>query len=312
MNFILQISKYIIGIGLIAWLVSTGQIDLNSISEISSKTFIIAMILSFASLFFATYRLRLLLKTQHFKVDFFETYKLNMLGIFYSLFLPGGVSGDILKGFHLLKYRNDNNSKTNIITTLFFDRYLGLYAMFVLASIVSIFTDFQSPKIEYVKYIIFVITVGLTIAPFCIYFIIKVLHDYHLLKRFDYLYGKMIKVKQSIQKFMKFKLLLTSVFFGIIGHVLTILIIWTISVDLNFMIGLYNALIVSPIAFVVNLLPISPGGIGVGEKAFKELFLLYGIEGGATVFFISRFFMYLPGVYGAYVFTQQKFSLKRG
>lgn len=243
MNFILQISKYIIGIGLIVWLVSTGQIDLNSISEISSKTFIIAMILSFASLFFATYRLRLLLKTQHFKVGFFETYKLNMLGIFYSLFFTRRCFWWHFKGFHLLKYRNDNNSKTNIITTLFLDRYLGLYAMFVLASIVSIVTDFQSPKIEYVKYY-FVITAGLTIAPFCIYFLIKVLHDYHLLKRFDYLYGKMIKVKQSIQKFMKFKLLLTSVFLGIIGHVLTILIIWTISVDLNFMIGLYNALIV--------------------------------------------------------------------
>jgi len=311
MNFIFQISKYAIGIGLIIWLVSTDQLDLNSIMDLSSQTFIMAMTFSFTSLFFATYRLKILLKTQHFKLGFFETYKLNMLGIFYSLFLPGGVSGDILKGFHLLKYRNDNNSKTNIITTLFLDRYLGLYAMFVLASIVSIFTDFQSLKIEYFKYSIFVITLGLTVTPFFIYFVIKLLFYYHLLKRFDYLYEKMIKVKQSIQKFMKLKLLLISILLGTFGHIFTILIIWAVSEDLNFMIGLYNALIVSPIAFIVNLLPISPGGIGVGEKAFKELFLLYGIEGGATVFFISRFFMYLPGLYGAYLFTQQKFNIKR-
>lgn len=311
MNFIFQISKYIIGIGLIIWLVSTGQLNLNSISDLSIQTFIMAMIFSFTSLFFATLRLKFLLNVQHFNIKFFETYKLNMLGIFYSLFLPGGVSGDILKGFHLLKFRNDNNSKTNIITTLFLDRYVGLYVMFLLASIVSMFTNIQSPKIEYLKYIIFVITLCLTIAPFFIYFIIKILHDYHLLKKFDYLYEKMIKVKQSTQQFIQLKLLLISVLLGILGHILTILIIWIISTDLNFMISLYNTLIVSPIAFVINLLPISPGGIGVGEKAFKELFLIYGVEGGATVFFISRFFMYLPGLYGVYAFTQQKLNMKK-
>jgi uncharacterized protein (TIRG00374 family) len=306
-----QILKYVIGIGLIVWLMSTGQIDLNSIVNLSYQSLIMAMVFSFLSLSFATYRLKILLKTQHFKMGFREIYKLNMLGIFYSLFLPGGVSGDVLKGFHLLEYRNDHNSKTNIITTLFLDRYLGLYSMFVLASLVGFFTDFQSDKIEYVKYIIFIMTFGLTIAPFFMYVIIKFLHDYHLLKKFDYLYSKMIKVKLSVQKFIKLELLLKSILLGIIGHILTILILWTISVDLGFMIGLYNALIVSPIAFVVNLLPISPGGIGVGEKAFNELFYLYGVEGGATVFFISRFFMYLPGLYGAYIFTQQKFYIKK-
>ena len=99
--------------------------------------------------------------------------------------------------------------------------------------------------------------------------------------------------------------------YGLIGHLLTILIIWVIAEDINITIGLVNILLVSPLAFVANLLPISPGGIGVGEKAFEELFLLYGVSGGATVFFISRFFMYLPGLFGIFHFFTSSNKIKQ-
>lgn len=306
MHLALQILKYLVGIGLIVWLVSTNQINLDTIKDLTLITIISAGTLTFSSLYFATLRLKLLLNSQHFDISIFNIYKLNMLGIFYSLFLPGGVSGDLVKGYHLLKHRNDKNSKTNIITTLFLDRYLGLVSMFILASGVMTFTSSAPAALEYLYYLIILITTVLIITPFLIYAVIVFFHDHHMLVKYDYIYSKIMKVKLSIQKFINIKLLLISILYGIIGHVLSILIIWIISENLQSFIGLFNVLIISPLAFVVNLLPISPGGIGVGEKAFEELFLLYGISGGATVFFISRFFMYLPGIFGLLVFLERK------
>lgn len=306
MHQIIQIFKYLVGIGLIVWLITTNQINLDMVQHLTAQTIIFATFLSFLSLFFATVRLNLLLNNQSFNISSMNTYKLNMLGIFYSLFLPGGISGDVLKGYHLLKYRNDNNTKTNIVTTLFLDRYLGLLSMFILASLVLQFAINVPNKLEFLYYLIALITSGLIVMPFIIYGVIIFFHDHHIMQKYDYLYDKIIKIKDSTKKFMNIRLLLSSLFLGFLGHLMTILIIWIVSENLNASIGLLNALIITPLAFVVNLLPISPGGIGVGEKAFQELFLVYGIAGGATVFFISRFFMYLPGLLGLYVFLQKK------
>lgn len=306
MNHILQILKYLVGIGLIAWLVSTNQINLNMVKDLTSQTIFIAIFLSFLSLLFATARLKLLLNNQDFNISSVNIYKLNILGIFYSLFLPGGVSGDVVKGYHLLKYRNDKNSKTNIVTTLFLDRYLGLLSMFILASIVMTLASSAPTKLKYLYHVITLVTAGLAIAPFLVYKLIVFFHGHHMLTKYDYLYNKIMKIKFSMQKFINLKLILISLLYGVVGHLLSILIIWVVSENVDASVGLLNTLIISPLAFVVNLLPISPGGMGVGEKAFQELFLLYGVSGGATVFFISRFFMYLPGLLGLYVFLQNK------
>jgi uncharacterized membrane protein YbhN (UPF0104 family) len=39
---------------------------------------------------------------------------------------------------------------------------------------------------------------------------------------------------------------------------------------------------------LANMLPVTPGGLGVGEAAFAHLFALFGTEGGAVVALIGR------------------------
>jgi uncharacterized membrane protein YbhN (UPF0104 family) len=56
--------------------------------------------------------------------------------------------------------------------------------------------------------------------------------------------------------------------------------------------------LVAPVGHLVNSLPLTPGGIGVGESAFNALFLLTGIHGGAEALLCMRLWNCVVGVLG--------------
>ena len=62
------------------------------------------------------------------------------------------------------------------------------------------------------------------------------------------------------------------------------------------------------------VLPISPGGIGVGHVAFAELFKLIGVEGGATIFNVYLVGQIAPAMLGAipYVLEKRQHTLPEG
>jgi uncharacterized membrane protein YbhN (UPF0104 family) len=56
--------------------------------------------------------------------------------------------------------------------------------------------------------------------------------------------------------------------------------------------------LVIPIGHIVNSLPLTPGGLGVGETAFNALFNITGLRGGAEALLCSRIWMGLVGLIG--------------
>ena len=83
--------------------------------------------------------------------------------------------------------------------------------------------------------------------------------------------------------------------------------IYTFSVHVGSGLSLMQVTAVSPVGLLANALPISPGGIGVGEKSFDVLFNLVGGTGGGTTFLITRIFMYSPALIGGCVLLTSLF-----
>ena len=74
-----------------------------------------------------------------------------------------------------------------------------------------------------------------------------------------------------------------------------------------------RALLAGPLVVLANSLPVSPGGIGVGESAAKALFALLGATGGAEVMLLLRLVgavVALPGLLP--VLWPEGFGLERG
>lgn len=218
--------------------------------------------------------LRLNIYFKHIGVNISELYalKLYYIGMFYNLFLPGGIGGDGYK-IYLLKKRYDTKIKTLISATLI-DRLSGLIPLLFFAGVLFIQSDF------YHKYIVldWLALIGLT-TLFPLFYVLNLL----LFKRYISLFFKTTLIGTIVQL-----LQLISAYFIIkaIGYESYMTVFLTLF--------LFSS--------VVAVLPISIGGVGVRELTFLYGLGLLGLnpDGGVTfslLFFLITAFASLIGVF---------------
>jgi len=116
------------------------KVDLQVILNTVKKTN--PLYLSFAILFFviskviASIRLNLYFHQLDVKLTQKSNLKLYLLGMFFNLFLPGGIGGDAYKGY-LIKKKFEVDTK-KVISVLLLDRLSGLLLLFIYACILAI------------------------------------------------------------------------------------------------------------------------------------------------------------------------------
>lgn len=81
-------------------------------------------------------RWQILLRVQGVHLSWWRLYGLLMVGLFFSLFIPGGTGGDIIKGYYLLK-EAPVGQKTSAALSVVMDRLLGLIGVGVLTVVVT-------------------------------------------------------------------------------------------------------------------------------------------------------------------------------
>lgn len=85
----------------------------------------------------ASSRLNTFFKSMGLKISALLNFKIYLLGMFYNLFLPGGIGGDGYKVFMLKKKYNVRGR--DLLSSIFFDRLSGLWALSLLTSLLIIF-----------------------------------------------------------------------------------------------------------------------------------------------------------------------------
>lgn len=91
----------------------------------------LALLLFIGSKLLAAFRLNLYFKTLGIRLSHSSNLKLYALGMFYNLFLPGGIGGDAYKGYRIKKAFG--TPIKNVLSVLVLDRLSGLLALFLLA-----------------------------------------------------------------------------------------------------------------------------------------------------------------------------------
>jgi len=116
------------------------KVDFSEVLQIVKKSnflYLIAAILLFiTSKVFASVRLNLYFHELGVKLTQKSNLKLYLLGMFYNLFLPGGIGGDAYKGY-LIKKEFEVGTK-KVVSVLVLDRLSGLLLLFIYACILGI------------------------------------------------------------------------------------------------------------------------------------------------------------------------------
>ena len=197
--------------------------------------------------------------------------KLYLLGMFYNLFLPGGIGGDAYKGYLIKKQFNIDTKK--IVSVLVLDRLSGLLLLFMYACILIPFLNLNLiPYIEY--YALAAILLGISV-----FWILNKKFFQYVLPIFWKAFGYSALVQ----------------FFQILS---AYFILQSLDIELNTISYLFIFLVSS----IVSVIPLTIGGIGSRELTFFYGATLFHLEentsiGISMIFFLITAFVSLFGIY---------------
>ncbi len=163
--------------------------------------------------------------------------KLYLLGMFYNLFLPGGIGGDAYKGY-LIKKKFDIVTK-KVVSVLVLDRLSGMLLLFIYACLLALFLN--QANIPFLKV---VAVVGLILSVVVFWFLNKRFFPYVLPVFWSsFGYSALVQLFQLISAF---------------------LILKALHLEYNTVAYLFIFLISS----IISVLPLTIGGIGSREVTF--------------------------------------------
>jgi hypothetical protein len=320
-NAIKTALKIIFSLAIITWLLKSGKLDLSLISRSFSSgySWLICFGLLIVQAFGSSIRWGLLLSLSAVKkLHVMSVAKVTWIGLFFNSFLPGAVTGDLIK----LVYARDLDptiSKTYLVTSVLVDRILGLIGLLFLLGISSIYYyDEITVLSEQMKNLIHF---NLLLFSGAIGFITFLLMPRRLQEKF-------LKLSQYIPVIGP-KVFKTLKSFWTIGDNKVVLIKCILLSAVLQCIAFYGFYLISspfygkelpfqyivtfiPLGFMAVAVPISPAGLGVGHAAFDKLFSLVEIQGGANFFNLFFIVLLLVNSMGfiPYILSSKKHSFK--
>jgi glycosyltransferase 2 family protein len=310
---ILNTLKIGLAAALITHLVRSGKIDFNQLKILlTGSNVVFCLGLVAVTLFLASERWRSILEAQNFHLSVWESLKLTLVGIFFNFAIPGGVGGDLVKGYYLTK--SNEKRKFQAVLTIVLDRVIGLTAMSLMAA-VALFYDFKfiwaHPELHILAWVLISLMVVFVFA-WTAGFSSSLRHSRRLHSLFLKIPGhhRIFQLWDAILVFRGQKLQFIKAFaFSLIGQVASIWIFVQAGQIMGYQLPLHVYFVVAPIGFMITAIPISPAGIGVGQAAFLFLFNIFqGTENnlGSTAVTAFQACSLAWGLVGAVIYVLMK------
>jgi len=262
----------ILGSGFLLYLLSS-KVNLETLYGVYANMEIIWMLLAIPvflfSKSFAAIRLYLILNTNGIAIGMAQNFKLYLLGMFYNLFLPGGVGGDGYKVYWLNKhYQSGLALNTKLMIA---DRLSGL---FILISLVVLSTPYVPHIFELQQFSWFLLPI--------------------IMAAFFITYRSFFKLGPRI--------IIQTALLSIIVQLTQVLCLWVILMSLDVQGSSYIYLYLFLMATLAIIFPVTLGGLGAREVVFYYGAIWFGSSEdialiASLLFYLVTVISGLPGVY---------------
>jgi hypothetical protein len=277
----------------------------------------IALLLLFINQTIVATRWYLLLRLQSINIGLIPAIKLTFLGFSYNNFLPSSVGGDVLRAWYVTKH---TPKRLEAFLSVFIDKLIALGGLLLSAIIAYLLF----PKTSGAEKLTFAsktnlsdllsrywwIMIASAAAIVLILIVAWMLPKSRRLLKLGYTYvmttGKHIFIKLSKAVFLYCCRPVWMVGFLVMTffcQTLFIFGLWLVGRELGITVGFVYYLVFIPISWVIGMLPISIGGVGVVEGVLVLLFVqLAGVnrDNAFAVAICQRFLFWavsLPGLF---------------
>lgn len=276
--------KTAVGAFFVAYVIRANLVDFRSVAGVlQTPVFIFSsLFIVFLITFCMSVRIYLISRTSFPSISLLGMFEITMVGQFFGTFLPGAVGSDIVRGWYLTRQCEKNVAFAT--QAILWDRVIGLTVTCLAAAIASSFLknhEVQTPILYQIRFLSYGASLVLILTGLFFYYVaprvkFPILNNSKVVRAWKMLTSFQPDIAIVLWSFC-FSMLcifLTIVLGAVCGNVL----------GLNVSFGLYAVIV--PIGVLVSAVPLLPLGIGLGQVAYSNLFLWFGISGlssGATL-----------------------------
>ncbi|MCX5682639.1 MAG: lysylphosphatidylglycerol synthase transmembrane domain-containing protein, partial [Planctomycetota bacterium] len=227
-------------------------------------------------------RWQLLLSVQGIRITFWESLRLTYIGWFFNNWMPGSTGGDFVKAYYIARR---THQKTEAVTVVFLDRFIGLVAMCMLGA-AAIAVSLQDERLRMAQVIVGAFLGAVVVGGTIFYsrslrrilgvdWILSLLPLRETVARVDHAI--------FVYRYHKGKIVLAMAY-SWLAQVVSVLAVWWLATALGSGAS-WDAYFVSmPVVWIGwSLIPV-PGGVGVAEALAQKLFgpAVVGMGGSAV------------------------------
>ncbi|MBI2815909.1 MAG: flippase-like domain-containing protein [Acidobacteria bacterium] len=257
-----------------------------------------------------------------------DVFSFVMVSKFFSMAMPGYISGDILRGFYVFRRTtgqgetdaasekgnscSPNTAPPTVVASIVFDRAAGLFPLFVM-SLLGLLGAIWYPLPSGLDLSIGLLA-GAGVSGMLILFLLAWWTDRapRWLVRAAGIFGagraieQLFVIAHSYVRNLNLIANIIGVSFLTQGAGLLSFILFGFALRVEIPLSLYFMLV--PVGLMVTAIPITPAGLGVGQVAFLTLFHMAGSGQGANLYTLYAVSYVLINSSGAFLYLSSRFS----
>jgi uncharacterized membrane protein YbhN (UPF0104 family) len=206
-----------------------------------------------------------------------ELFKFYLIGMFFNIFLPGAIGGDVTRVYNASKKYDITVKKSTLF--VFIERIVGLVSVVLIFCLGSLIISDYYEMLNYDRSLLFLIIAIIIIA--------------------------IISLKKYLNKKIDIDYKLITIIFllSILGQFGDILIVRLFCYDFSIPVTTYQIMVIMPLVYISSIIPISFGGLGVREGTMAVLFSFIGIDSSIAVLIslLVYFVKFCVGVIGGVI-----------
>ncbi len=255
------------------------------------------------------WRLCLLMRPHGLHLSLAASIRLNLIGLFFNTCLPGATRGDVVKIYYAME--GNRGRRLEIATIMMLDRVAGLLGIL---GFTLLLVPFFQPMLAAFP----VLTALLWAAGGALALVLVGMwcctSDQVIWRRVVTWMVQTVPRGEYLERVINTLRVYRAhagVCCQVIGVAIAVHLCMTLStlfvIQATHPVGADSRMmLLIPMGFVANSLPVTPGGLGVGEAAFDQLFQMAGFTGGAVAILGWRLLMIIVGLPGIVFYLRDK------
>ncbi|HEU4342416.1 MAG TPA: lysylphosphatidylglycerol synthase transmembrane domain-containing protein [Candidatus Binatia bacterium] len=303
---LILLAKVLVSVGLLVFFFTRVPIDrfLHTLASADFSYIGIALIVYLVCQAVSSVRWTLLARPLGFKTPFKDLVEYYFIGMFFNLFAPGTVGGDVSRVYYLSRDQEKRQGKgwsvTTAVLSVFADRAIGMVALVWVGAVgLALFPEYAVPAA--LRTLTIALAIGFFAAGLLAPLLPRILpQDGHPI---------VVKVRLALRSYRAhWRAILQAIFCSLGIHLIQswmhVIMGWALHINIPFS----YCLIVYPLVGIFAALPISVNGFGLREGGYLFMLGIIGISAEKGIAFGLLLFLVvaLDSLIGGIVFLMKK------